>query len=84
MPARASASRTSGTPLKSPLAAPSGRCPSPSGPATRVGRANLEPRDRQLADLADHLRSITNRWAVRTRRARSARMSIRPKPWTHG
>jgi hypothetical protein len=65
MPALATASRTSEKPLKSPLAAPSGRCSasaSQGGPATWAERRNLPPRARQLADLADHLRSITNRW----------------------
>ena len=55
-----------GRPLKSPLAAPPG--PGASTTAGRTGlvtaesRLNLLPRARQMADLAEHLRSITNRW----------------------
>lgn len=63
--ATATATRTAARPIKSPLAAPSACPPLPAasaGSATLAGRRDLAPRARQIADLAEYLRSITNRW----------------------
>jgi len=65
MSARASARRTAGQALKNPFAVASSHSPASrpgTGFAALASRLDLPPREQQLADLADHLRSITNRW----------------------
>lgn len=48
--------------LKSPLAAPQGPRIADTAHSEHIRERDLTPRARQIADLADHLRSITNRW----------------------
>jgi integrase/recombinase XerD len=61
MPTR-TAARPQGQPLKSPLAAPGAYLNVQTNPLGRTDRADLPSRRRQISDLAEHLRSITNRW----------------------
>jgi len=59
------ASRLQGRPLKSPLAAPAAYAQTGTAAAAfpaRADRMDLSPRARQIADLAEHLRSINSRW----------------------
>jgi hypothetical protein len=65
MSARASARRSSGQALKNPFAVPNSHTHAArpaAGSAAETGRLMLPPRARQIADLSDHLRSITKRW----------------------
>ena len=54
--------RAPGRPLKSPLAAPSGRPASSPVPqqSPDPARAQLPPREMQLSEFADYLRTITS------------------------